>query len=326
MTLRVAVLDDYLGVVPGMADWAALDAEVDFFRDHLFDEAAIAARLAPYDVVVCERERTPFPRTLLERLPKLRLLVTTGPVNFFIDLTAARERGIVVCGTGGVATGTPEFILGVIIALARRIAFDHADMRQGGWQTGLGMGLHGRTLGLVGFGRLGGKIAEYGRMLGMKPLAWSRSLTPERAAKGGAHAASLDEVLAEADIVSIHLILGPETRHLIGAREFGLMKKTALFVNTSRGPIVQEAALIDALREKRIAGAAIDVFDVEPLARDHPFRSIDNLMLTPHTGYITEDTYRVFYGDAVENIRAFLAGTPIRVLQPPEIANAAYGR
>lgn len=328
MTVRVAVLDDYMGVFRAMADWDSLGAgtQVDFFPDHLFDETEVALRLAPYDVVVCERERTPFPRSLLERLPNLRLLVTTGPVNFVIDLAAAAERNITVCGTGGIATPTGEYVLGVMIALARRIAFDHAAMMAGGWQTAPGMSLHGKTLGLLGFGRLGQKLAGFGQMLGMKPLAWSRSMTPERAAAGGARAASFDEVLAESDIVSVHLILGPETRHLIGAREFGLMKRTALFINTSRGPIAREADLVDALANHRIAGAALDVFDAEPLTKDHPLRRQDNVLLTPHMGYVTEETFRVFYGEAVENIRAFLAGSPIRQLKQPDIANAAYAR
>jgi len=326
MGVRIAVLDDYMGVFRAMADWASLGATVDFFPDHLFDEAAVAARLAPYDVVVCERERTPFPRSLLERLPKLRLLVTTGPVNFVIDLAAAAERGVIVCGTGGIATPTGEYVLGVMIALARRIAFDHAGMMEGKWQSAPGMSLHGKTLGLLGFGRLGQKLAGFGQMLGMKPLAWSRSLTPERAVAGGAAAASFDEVLTESDVVSVHLILGPQTRHLIGAREFGLMKPTALFINTSRGPIVREADLVHALASRRIAGAALDVYDTEPLTKDHALRRLDNAMLTPHMGYVTEETWRVFYGEAVENIRAFLAGAPIRELKKPDIANAAYAR
>ena len=328
MPVRVAVLDDYMGVFQAMADWDSLGAgvQVDFFPDHLFDETQVALRLAPYDVVVCERERTPFPRSLLVRLPNLRLLVTTGPVNFVIDLTAAAECNITVCGTGGIATPTGEYVLGLMIALARRIPFDHAAMMQGRWQTAPGMSLHGKTLGLLGFGRLGQKLAGFGQMLGMQPLAWSRSITPERAAAGGALAASFDEVLAQSDIVSVHLILGPETRHLIGAREFSLMKRTALFINTSRGPIVREADLVGALARRSIAGAAIDVFDTEPLNGDHPLRRLDNVLLTPHMGYVTEETFRVFYGEAVENIRAFLAGSPIRQLKPPDIANAAYAR
>lgn len=317
--LRVAVLDDYTRAVSSAADWSALAgaAEVDFFSDHLVEQDAIVARLAPYDVVVAERERTPFPRALIERLPRLKLLVATGPVNWSIDLEAAAERGVIVCCTEALYDATPELAFGLVLALLRRIAWDHEAVRKGHWQTGIGSSLSGKTLGIIGLGNVGTKMALFGRVFGMTPIAWSRNLTPAKAMASGASCVTLDELLARADVVSIHVVLGPQSRGLIGGRELALMKPTAFLVNTSRGPIVDEEALVDALSARRIAGAALDVFAAEPLAADHKLRRLDNVLLTPHVGYITAEQYRVFYGQAIENIRAFIAGKPIRLLRMP---------
>ena len=320
--LQVSVLVDYTDSVRSIADWSALAgiARVEFFRDHLDAIDAIAARLAPFDIVVAERERTRFPRALLERLPRLKLLVATGPVNWSIDLAAAAERGMTVCCTEALYDATPELAWGLILTLTRRIAWDHQAVRAGQWQTGLGTSLTGKTLGVIGLGNVGAKIAAFGRVFGMSPIAWSRNLTPEKAAGNAGNSvefAALDDLLRRADIVTIHVVLSPESRGLIGRRELGLMKRSAFLINTSRGPIVDAAALLDALETRRIAGAALDVFDVEPLPVDHRLRRLDNVVLTPHVGYITVEQYRLFYGQAIENILAFTRGTPIRLLRMP---------
>ena len=315
---RVALLDDYQGVALSMADWKSLpkDTEVVAFPDHLADERALAARLADFDIVMAMRERTPFPRTLLERLPKLKLLITAGMRNASIDMKAAAERGVLVCGTAGLPYPTAELAWGLILGLMRRIPSEDRATREGRWQTSLGLGLNGKTLGVLGLGTLGSRVARVGRAFEMEVLAWSQNLTAERAAEVGATVVPKDELLARSDIVSIHLVLGERTRGLIGARELGLMKRTAYLVNTSRGPIVDEAALVPALREGTIAGAGLDVFGTEPLPLDHPFRSLPNTVIAPHLGYVTEETYRIFYGHAMEDIQAFLRGEPVRVLRP----------
>jgi len=315
---RIAVLDDYQGVALAMADWSPLTGThaVTVFRDHVADATGIAERLRPFEIVCLMRERTPMPRDLIEALPNLRLIVTTGPQNAAIDLAAAKARGITVCGTGYAIQGTSELTWGLIIALARRIALEDRAVREGGWQSTIGIDLQGKTLGVLGLGRLGARVAKVGLAFGMTVLAWSQNLTAERAAEHGARLAGKDDLLRNADVISIHLVLGARTRDLITAREFGLMKRTALFVNTSRGPIVDEAALVDALRSGRIAGAALDVFDVEPLPAAHPLRGLHNTVLTPHLGYVTETAYRTFFTDMVANIQAFLAGQPVRVIEP----------
>jgi phosphoglycerate dehydrogenase-like enzyme len=314
---RVALLDDYQGVALGMADWKSLPKGTDVvaFPDHLDDEGDLAARLADFDIVMAMRERTPFTRALLGRLPKLRLLITAGMRNASIDMKAAAERGIIVCGTAGLPYPTAELAWGLILALMRRIPAEDRAVRDGRWQTTVGLGLNGKTLGVLGLGTLGSRAARVGGAFEMQVLAWSANLTAERAAEVGATLVSKDELLARSDIVSIHLVLGERTRGLIGARELGLMKRTAYLVNTSRGPIVDEAALVRALRDGTIAGAGLDVFDTEPLPKDHPFRSLPNTVITPHLGYVTEETYRIFYGQAVEDIQAFLRGEPVRVLR-----------
>jgi len=315
---RVALLDDYQGVALRMADWKSLpkEAQVAVFQDHLADEGAVAARLADFDIVMALRERTPFPRSLLERLPKLKLLITAGMRNASIDMKAAAERGVLVCGTAGLPYPTAELAWGLILSLARRIPAEDRATREGRWQATVGLGLNGKTLGVLGLGTLGSRVARVGRAFEMEVLVWSQNLTAERAAAAEAILAPKDELLARSDIVSIHLVLGERTRGLIGARELGLMKRSAYLVNTSRGPIVDEAALIRALQEGTIAGAGLDVFDEEPLPRDHPFRRLPNTVITPHLGYVTEETYRIFYGQALEDIQAFLRGEPVRVLRP----------
>lgn len=314
--MRIAILDDYQGAAVASADWDSIpDAEVHAFPDHLADEHALAERLRGFPVVVAMRERTPFPASLLERLPDLRLLVTTGARNASIDTLAARGRGIVVCGTRGSGSPTAELTWGLIIALARHIPQEDAATRAGQWQTTLGIGLQGRTLGVIGLGNLGGQVARVGRAFGMDVIAWSQNLTAERSAECGATLVTKDELLARADFVTIHLVLSERTRGLIGARELGLMRREAYLVNTSRGPIVEEGALVEALAAHRIAGAALDVFDVEPLPSDHPFLRLHNVVVTPHLGYVTAETYALFYGDAVEDIQAWAAGSPVRTIE-----------
>ena len=315
---QVAVLDDYQNVAPGMADWRSLppDIRVDFFNDHLSDEDALARRLEPYRIVVAMRERTPFRRSLLSRLPNLQLLITTGMRNASIDVGAANERGVTVCGTDGLPYPTAELTWALILALARKVPAEDAATRAGRWQVTIGEGLHGKTLGLIGLGRLGSQVANIGRAFGMNLIAWSQNLTADRAAQFNASLVSKDELLTESDIVTIHLVLSDRTRGLLGERELSLMKPSAYLVNTSRGPIVDEPALIAVLESNAIAGAGLDVFDTEPLPLDHKLRTLPNTVLTPHMGYVTAETYRIFYPHAVQNIAAFLDGSPIRVISP----------
>ena len=315
---RVALLDDYQDVALSMADWKNLPAgtEVVVFKDHLPAEDAVARRQADFDIVMALRERTPFPRTLLERLPKLKLLITAGMRNASIDMKAAAERGVTVCGTAGLPYPTAELAWGLILSLMRRIPAEDRATREGRWQTSLGLGLNGKTLGVLGLGTLGSRAAKVGLAFEMDVLAWSQNLTAERAKEIGVTLVPKDELLARSDIVSIHLVLGERTRGLIGARELGLMKRSAYLINTSRGPIVDEAALIRALGDGTIAGAGLDVFDEEPLPLDHAFRRLPNIVITPHLGYVTSETYRIFYGHAVEDIKAYLDGKPARVLKP----------
>jgi phosphoglycerate dehydrogenase-like enzyme len=315
---RVAILDDYQDIARRMADWGSLPAgtEVAVFADHLSDHGAVAARLADFDAVVAMRERTAFPRSLLERLPRLKLLVTTGMRNASIDVAAAVERGVTVCGTAGLPYPTAELTWGLILALARHIAVEDRATREGRWQVSCGVGLNGKTLGVIGLGGLGSRVARIGRAFEMDVIAWSQNLTAARAAEVGAALVDKDELLARADVVSIHLVLGERTRGLLGARELARMKRTAYLINTSRGPIVDEAALVAALRQGTIAGAGLDVYDDEPLALDHPLRHLPNTVITPHLGYVTEETYRIFYGQALEDVKAWLAGQPVRVIRP----------
>lgn len=315
---RVAILDDYQGVYREYADWSMLDGrvEVTSFADHLSDEAALVDRLRDFPIVVAMRERTPFPRSILEQLPNLELLVTTGPFNAAIDIDVAAQRGITVCGTGGVAFNTSEHTWALILACARHIPTEDRNVKSGGWMTTVGTDLHGRTLGLLGAGRLGAAVAKVGSAFGMNVVAWSQNLTAERAAEVGATLVERDELFRQADVLTVHLVLSERTHHLVGERELGLMKSSAILVNTSRGPIVDEGALAQALERRTIRSAGIDVFEVEPLPADHPFRRLDNLICTPHLGYVTEDAYRVFFGDIVADIAAYLDGAPIRRIEP----------
>jgi phosphoglycerate dehydrogenase-like enzyme len=315
---RIGLLDDWQGVGTALADWSVLPGgiEVESLRWHERDEAALAERLAPYDCLVVMRERTPVTASLVARLPNLRLLVTTGLRNAAVDVAACAARGITVCGTPSLASPTPELAWGLILALLRHIPEEAAAMRAGGWQTTVGRGVEGRTLGILGLGRLGQRVAKVGLAFGMKVIAWSQNLTAEAAEAAGAERVEKAALFAEADVVTIHLVLSQRTRGLVGAAEFARMKPSAVLVNTSRGPIVEEAALLAALRNGEIAGAALDVYDEEPLPPDHPLRSAPNLLLTPHLGYVTEENYRGMYGGALECVLGWLKGEPVRVIAP----------
>ncbi len=324
MTIRVAILDDYQRVAtrffgPGLPP----DVEPETFSDHLGDPEEVVQRLEPFDVVVAMRERTPFPRDVLARLPRLRLLVTTGMHNAAIDLDGAAAEGVLVCGTGGPGHPTAELTLGLMLALARRIPQEDAALRAGAWQTTLGVTLRGRRLGLIGLGRLGRQVASLALAFGMEVGAWSQNLTQAGATEVGVEReATLEGLLRSADIVSIHTRLSDRTRGLLGRDELRVMKRTALLVNTSRGPIVDTAALVDALRNGAIAGAALDVYDEEPLPAEHPLRTAPNTVLTPHLGYVSEESYEVFFREAREDLEAFLAGSPVRCLNEPARAGA----
>ena len=312
----VAILDDYQDVALSSADWSPVTgrADVTVFTDHVADEAALVQRLAPFDVIVAMRERTAFPATVLDRLPRLRLLVTTGMANASIDLRAAARLGVTVCGTGGSRAATPELVWGLILALARHIPQEDAAVRSGGWQRTVGRELAGSTLGLLGLGRIGQRIARYARAFEMNCIAWSQNLTAERAEAAGARLVTKDQLFAEAGIVSVHLKLSERTVGLVGAAELALLGPDGLLVNTSRGPIVDEAALVEALRQGHISGAALDVFDTEPLPAGHPLRTMPNTVLTPHLGYVSREAYAVFYAEAVEDIASWLDGSPARLL------------
>ena len=318
--MRIAVLDDYQGVALTSADWSPVTdhptrrCTVDVFRDHLSEPAALTARLAPYDAVVVMRERTPLPAHVIAALPRLQLVVTTGRRNPSIDTTATQRAGITVCGTDSLATAPAELTWALVLGLARHLVPEATGVRDGGWQSTVGRDLAGHTLGLLGLGRIGSQVASVGVAFGMDVVAWSRNLTPHRAAAAGARAASLDEVLATSDVVSVHLPLAEGTRGLLGERELALMRPDALLVNTSRGPIVDEAALLAALDRGHLAGVGLDVFDEEPLPVDHPLRTAPRTLLTPHLGYVTRDVYATFFTGVVEDVTAYLDGAPIRLL------------
>jgi phosphoglycerate dehydrogenase-like enzyme len=314
--LTVAVLDDYQEVARLYGPWESLGdaAEVTVFHDHIVNDGVLRDLLCEFEAIVAMRERTPLTAKRLASLANLRLLVTTGMGNASIDMDAAREQGVTVCGTRGLPSPTAELAWGLIIALTRHIVEEDQRLRDGGWQLTIGPELAGRTLGLIGLGNLGARMARIAAAFEMDVIAWSENLTPEAAAEGGARAVTKDELLEQADVVSIHTRLSDRTRGLIGARELELMKPSAVLVNTSRGPIVDEDALLAALYEGTIAGAALDVYDVEPLPKDHPLREAPRTLLTPHLGYVSDGTYDVFYRDVVEDIAAWLRGDPLRVL------------
>ena len=313
--MRVALLDDYQQVSLGLADWKSLepDAAVTVFADHLSDLDALARRLQPFECVVLMRERTPFPRALFERLPNLKLLITSGRRNAAIDEAAATDHGVQVCGTNLAGLATAELTWGLILACLRHIVAEDKAQRQGRWQTTLGIELAGKTLGVLGLGRLGSEVARIGAAFRMTPIAWSPNLTAERAAAAGARFVSKDELMAQSDVLSIHVVLSERTRGLVGKADLARMKPAAFLINTSRGPVVDEDALIDTLRQKRIAGAGIDVFSVEPLPPDHAYYRLDNVVITPHLGYVTAENYANHFPQVVEIVRAAIAG---RVLQP----------
>src|SRR5580692_4938735 len=329
--MRVAILDDYQQVALASADWSAVRerAEIHVFTSHIARTEALVNALEPFDVIVAMRERTPFDAERLGRLPRLRLLVTTGMSNASIDLDAAALCGITVCGTGGIGSSTAELTWGLILALLRHIPTEDRWMKQagraggaafgvgGGWQQTVGTGLHGKRLGVVGLGGQGRRVAGIGRAFGMNVVAWSQNLDPSQAEQAHVKAVSKEELFASSDVVTVHYKLSPRSVGLVGEAELALMKPTAYLVNTSRGPIVDSAALLAALRSGSIAGAALDVYDIEPLPLSDPLRTAPNVVLTPHLGYVTDETYRVFYGDAVEDIVAFGAGAPVRVLNGP---------
>jgi len=315
--MRIAVLDDYQNVSQSLADWSALDgkATIDVFNAPLGDEDAVAQALAGYDAIVCMRERTPVPASLIERLGDLKLIITTGMRNRSIDMDATSRQSITVCGTPGLGAPAGELAWALIIALMKNIPSDDRSMRNGEWQPEVGLSLGGKTLSVFGLGKLGAYVAKIGLAFEMNVIAWSQNLTDERAAEIGVRRVTKEEALSEADVLTIQLVLSDRSRGLIGAPELALMKPTAFLVNTSRGPIVEESALINALQRKQIAGAGLDVFDVEPLPVSHPLRSLENTILTPHTGYVTAENLSGMYQSAVENIAAFIDGNPVRVLK-----------
>jgi phosphoglycerate dehydrogenase-like enzyme len=315
--MKIAITSDYQKVALKSADWSkvARVAQIDVYSEPFKNFDDTVQHLKDYEIICAMRERIPFPRALFERLPRLKFLASPGVVNFAIDLKAAAEHGVIVSGTGngpGLHT-TAELAWGLVLDLTRHITREHnAVVQQGKWQTTLGRRLAGRTLGLVGLGNIGSMVAGYGRAFGMNVLAWSANLTRERAAAAGAKHVPLDELMERSDVISVHVILSDRTRGLLDDRLIRKMKPTAIIVNTSRGPIIDEVALVHALRERWIAGAGLDVFEPEPIPAGHPYRSLDNVLITPHLGYVTEEVYDVFYGELVEDVEAFLAGRPIR--------------
>jgi len=311
---RVVVLDDYQGRAHEFADWSALGADVEFVRDHLGEEDLVAV-LAGAEIAVAMRERTAFSRRVLEQLPDLRLLVTTGMSNASIDVAAALERGVVVCGTRSNASNTTELTWALILAAVKRVVAEDAALRAGRWQSSICGDLSGKTLGLIGLGRLGAAMLPVANAFRMRVVAWSQNLTEARTTELGVELVSFETLLAESDVASIHLRLSERTRSLIGAAELAQMRPSAILVNTSRGPIIDERALVDALRARIIGGAALDVYDEEPLPPDHPLLALDNTVLAPHLGYVSEDNFAVHYGEAVEDIAAFLSGSPLRALE-----------
>jgi phosphoglycerate dehydrogenase-like enzyme len=314
---RLAILDDYQGVARALGPWDRLPdgLRIEVFRNTLSDPDALADRLRPFDALVIMRERTPFPRALIERLPNLRLLVTTAARNRSVDVAACAERGITVCGTPSAGNATVDLTWGLILSLLRRIPEQERALREGRWQVALGVGLEGKTLGVLGLGNLGSRVARVGAAFGMRVVAWSPNLTAERAAEIGAARVDKPALMSEADVLTLHVVLSERSRGIVGAADIARMKRGAYIVNTSRGPLIDQAALISALKEGRIAGAGLDVYDQEPLPPDHPILSAPNTVLTPHLGYVSEENYRAFFAGAVEAIEGYLKGSPVRVLR-----------
>lgn len=314
--IRIAVLDDYQNAALTSADWASLGGcEVKAFSEHLgWDEDQIASALADFEIIVCMRERTPFPASQLSKLPNLKLLVTTGLRNLSIDMNAAREQGVLVCGTQMLGYPAYEHAWALILAVAKKIPYEDQTMKSGGWQQGIGVGLKGKTLGILGLGKLGSAAARIGKAFEMDVIAWSQNLTAEAAAEQGAERVEKEDLFRRSDVLSIHTILSDRTRGVVGRHELALMKPSSYLVNTSRGPIVDEAALIEALESRTIAGAGLDVYDLEPLPADHVLRKLDNVVLTGHTGFVVKELHELAYGQAVENIEGWLNKAPVRIL------------
>ncbi|MEE4741989.1 D-2-hydroxyacid dehydrogenase family protein [Pseudomonas alliivorans] len=313
--LTIAVLDDWQNVASNVVDWSPLRSigEVSFLHEFPADTAVMVQRLRDFDVICVMRERTLFDEALLSQLPRLKLLTTGGMRNAAIDVAAAKRLNITVCGTDSYKHAAPELTWAMIMGITRNLVAEANSLRAGHWQVGLGSDLHGKTLGILGLGSIGKWIARYGQAFGMKVIAWSQNLTPEAAAECGVTYVSKQALFEQSDVLSVHLVLSDRSRGLVDAEALGRMKPGAFIVNTSRGPIIDEAAMIETLQQRRIAGAALDVFDVEPLPENHPFRTLDNVLATPHIGYVTENNYQTFYGRMIENIQAWHAGSPIRV-------------
>ncbi|AVB15308.1 MULTISPECIES: D-2-hydroxyacid dehydrogenase family protein [Pseudomonas syringae group] len=313
--LKIAVLDDWQNIASDVVDWSVLDSagDISFLHDFPADTVTMVQRLQGFDIICLMRERTLFDEALLSQLPALKLLVTGGMRNAAIDIPAAKRHGIVVCGTESYKQAAPELTWALIMGITRNLVAEANSLRAGNWQVGLGSDLHGKTLGILGLGSIGKWIARYGQAFGMQVIAWSQNLTPEAAAESGVTYVSKQQLFEQADVLSVHLVLSDRSRGLVDAEALGWMKPSAYLINSSRGPIIDQAALIKALQQRHIAGAALDVFDIEPLPADHPFRTLDNVLATPHIGYVTENNYRTFYGQMIEDIQAWHAGSPIRV-------------
>lgn len=317
MTLRCAILDDYQNVALKVADWSSLKGKVEItcFNEHLGEPANVIKALADFDIICAMRERTQFRRETVEALPKLKLLLTSGARNAAFDMAALKERNVTVCGTGGFGNSTAGIAIGLMLELTRHIGFENARMKAGEkWQTTFGLDLEGQTLGVVGLGKLGVRVAEIAKAFRMNVNAWSQNLTKEKCAEAGVGYVSKDELIATSDFISIHVILSDRSRGLISRQDIARMKPTSYLINTSRGPIVDEDALLEALQQKKIAGAGLDTFGIEPLPVDHPIRKLDNVVLTPHLGYVTEQAYRKYYSDMVDDISSWIAGKPVRVI------------
>jgi len=315
---RCAILDDYQNVALKVTDWSKVagDLDIKVFSEHLGGPDNVAKALQGFEIIVAMRERTGFPRAVIEKLPDLKLLITTGMRNASIDGAAAKERGVAVCGTPAVGNPTSGIAIGLMLELTRRIGYENARMKAGvPWQSTIGVDLDGLTLGVLGLGKLGIRTARIAKAFGMKVIAWSQNLTPEKCKEAGVDYVSKEDLFRQADFVTIHVVLSQRSRGIVGAKEFGLMKPSAYIINTSRGPIIDEAAMLTALREKKIAGAGLDVFDIEPLPTDHPLRKLDNVVLTPHLGYVSVQNYQAYFAGVVDDIRGFVDGKPVRVME-----------
>jgi phosphoglycerate dehydrogenase-like enzyme len=316
VTIRIAILDDYQNAALGAADWESLgtDVNIKVFNTYLKGEGAVAKALRGFDVVIGMRERTPFPRSLIDALPDLKLLISTGMRNFSFDMDAARDRGVVVSGTAMLGYPAAEHAVALIMSLFKKIPLENCVMHDGGWQGDIPEGMSGKTLGILGLGKLGSRVARVGLALDMDVVAWSQNLTKDRCEEIGVSYVKKDVLFAASDVVSIHLVLSDRTRGLVGVRELSLMKSSAYLVNTSRGPIIDEVALIEVLAKKKIAGAGLDVYDIEPLPKSHPLRMLKNAVLTGHTGYVVKELHTLAYSEALEDVREWMRGEPVRVL------------